>query len=168
MPRYGSHELLGIYFPVLDILRRPLYALKSSGQRRCVGLTSLVQRWGSRTSLRPRNRRPSPRRTPTTRVSLIPISLIVMLTIMVVTRVVAQSKKVRNTTEAGGLYEIAVVVLTKPCTLYTPNLSYLSKCGGLGPTLRISYDQFSPKPRFVLFVHFPDIARSWNGVKYSR
>ena len=95
---------------------------------------------------------------------LVPISLSEVLTIMVVTRVV----EIRNTTEVGGLYEIAIVMLTEPCTPYTANFFCLLKRGGLGPTLRISYDQFSPKLRFVLFVHFPDIARPWNEVEHSR
>lgn len=99
---------------------------------------------------------------------LMPISLSMVLTIMVVTRVVAQSKKIRNTTEAGGLYEVAIVVLTEPCAPYTANFFYLSKRGGLGPTLRIPHDQFSPKLGFVMFAHFPDISQFWNEVEYSR
>lgn len=90
----------------------------------------------------------------------IPISLSEVLTIMVVTRVV----EIRNTTEVGGLYEIAIVVLTEPFTPYTANFFYLLKRGGLVPTLRIPHDQFSPKLRFVMFAHFPDVSQSWNEV----
>ena len=40
---------------------------------------------------------------------------------MTVTRAIDQRREIRDTPRVRGLYEIAWVILTEPCTLYTAN-----------------------------------------------
>lgn len=90
-----------------------------------------------------------------------------VLAIMTVTRAIDQRREIRDTPRVRGLYEIAWVILTEPCTLYTANFLLFIGTWWTGDNVSHILRPILAETQVRAFSRFHGASKSWNEVDYS-